>query len=50
MDEFQEELSAAEKQKRRLQEKLVNGQNPIVPKEKLNLSVRKNDKVINNFL
>jgi len=39
VDEFQEELSAAEKQKRRIQDKLVNGK--PVPKDKLNLSVRK---------
>ena len=43
VDEFQEELSAAEKQKRRIQDKLVNGK--PVPKDKLNLSVRKNEQV-----
>jgi predicted nucleic acid-binding Zn-ribbon protein len=44
VDEFQEELSAAEKQKRRIQDKLVNGK--TVPKDKLNLSVRKNEQVM----
>ena len=43
VDEFQEELSAAEKQKRRIQDKLVNGK--PVPKDKLNLSLRKNEQV-----
>merc|ERR550534_859343 len=44
VDEFQEELSAAEKQKRRIQDKLVNGK--PVPKDKLNLSLRKNEQEV----
>ena len=48
VDEFQEELSAAEKQKRSIQDKLVNGK--TVPKDKLNLSVRKNEQANKEFL
>ena len=49
VDEFHEELSAAEKRLRRSKDNLVKGKSPIVPKDKLHLSKRNIEKVISIF-